>query len=116
MDRESVLQSLEERRVVQLSYRNGGARTVQPHAIVRKPDGSEVLEAYQLNGDSESGTDHGWKNFELSSIDSLELLPERFDPRRDFGVVSGEAGQVVAQVQGESGEPKTESGRGLPPA
>ena len=99
MDRDTIMRALEERRVVQLTYDGGGMRTVQPHAILRKPDGTELLEAYQVKGFSESGAEHGWKNFDLARIDQLETKSETFEPRRDFKPVSSESGVVVAQVR-----------------
>ena len=99
MDRNTIMRALEERRVVQLTYDGGGTRTVQPHAILRKPDGTELLEAYQVKGLSESGSEHGWKHFDLARIDELEMKSETFEPRRDFKPVSSESGVVVAQVR-----------------
>ena len=48
MHRNDIVRALEERQVALMTYLSGGARTVQPHAIVRKPDGTEILEAYQV--------------------------------------------------------------------
>ena len=99
MDRNDIVRALEERQVVLITYVSGGPRTVQPHAIVRKPDGTEILEAYQVRGYTETDSEHGWKSFEISRIDTFELLPERFEPRRDFRPVSSSSGQVVAAVR-----------------
>jgi methyl coenzyme M reductase beta subunit len=46
MCRELIVRALEERRVLQIIYGGGGPGIVQPHAIVRRADGSEMLEAY----------------------------------------------------------------------
>jgi predicted DNA-binding transcriptional regulator YafY len=99
MSRALVLQALEERRVLRIVYATGGTRMVQPHAIVRKPDGSEQLEAFQVQGFTESGTEHGWKNFDLSRVQQVEVGEERFEPRRDFKRVSSAFGIVVAGVR-----------------
>ena len=98
MFREIVLQALEERRVLRIVYATGGMRMVQPHAILRKPDGVEQLEAFQVQGFSEGGIEHGWKNFLLSRLQQVELGEERFEPRRDFKRVSSDLGVVVAGV------------------
>ena len=50
MYRAIIMQALEDRRVLDLSYAGGAPFAVQPHAILRKPDGTEVLEAYQVSG------------------------------------------------------------------
>ena len=103
MHRNDIVRALEERQVVLMTYVSGGPRTVQPHAIVRKADGTEILEAYQVRGYTETDLEHGWKSFEVSRIESFELLAERFEPRRDFRPVSSSSGQVVATVRaGES--------------
>ena len=68
MSRAIVLQALEERRVLRIVYAAGGVRMIQPHAILRKPDGTELLEAFQVQGFTEGGVEHGWKNFDLSRL------------------------------------------------
>ena len=98
MGRDTIVRALEERRVLSLVYAGGEARTVQPHAMLRKPDGTELLEAYQLRGPSESGNEAGWKHFALSQIADVRLLDDRFEPRRDFRPVDSESGQLVARV------------------
>ena len=99
MDRNTIMRALDERRVVTISYAGQDARTIQPHAILRKPDGTELLEAYQVKGFSEGGIEHGWKNFDLTRVEQVELKNETFEPRRDFKPVSSESGIVVAQVR-----------------
>jgi len=99
MTRALVLQALEERRVLRILYATGGMRMIQPHAIFRKPDGTEQLEAFQVQGFTESGVEHGWKNFDLSRLQRVELGEERFEPRRDFKRVSSAFGVVVAGVR-----------------
>lgn len=99
MDRSAIIQALDERRIVQLAYADGGPRIVQPHAIVRRPDGTELLEAYQVRGRGDGGSEHGWRNFDLARVDDVELKHETFEPRRDFRPVSSESAVVVAQVR-----------------
>ena len=99
MSRAIVLQALEERRVLRIVYAFGGMRMIQPHAILRKPDGTELLEAFQVQGFSEGGVEHGWKNFELSRLHQVVLGDERFEPRRDFKPASSARGVVVAGVR-----------------
>jgi hypothetical protein len=102
MDRSTIIRALEERRVLQVIYAGGGPRTVQPHAIMRKANGTELLEAYQVQGIGERGAEHGWRHFDLGRIDHVSLESTHFEPRRDFRPVSGEHGVVVAQVRGET--------------
>ena len=93
MSRAIVLQALEERRVLRIVYALGGMRMIQPHAILRKPDGTELLEAFQVQGFTEGGVEHGWKNFELARLHRVELGDERFEPRRDFKPCEQRAGR-----------------------
>jgi predicted DNA-binding transcriptional regulator YafY len=99
MLRETILRGLAERRVLQIMYGTEGLRDVQPHAILRKPDGTELLEGYQLRGASAKGVEHGWRHFDIARITHAEPLEEHFEPRRDFKPVSGESGQIVATVR-----------------
>jgi hypothetical protein len=99
MTRAIVLQALEERRILRIVYATGGMRMIQPHAILRKPDGTELLEAFQVQGFTEGGVEHGWKNFDLARLQQVELGDERFEPRRDFRRVSSALGVVVAGVR-----------------
>jgi predicted DNA-binding transcriptional regulator YafY len=99
MSRAIVLQALDERRILRIVYAYGGLRMIQPHAILRKPDGTELLEAFQVQGFSEGGAEHGWKNFQLSRLHQVVLGDERFEPRRDFKPVNGAHGVVVAGVR-----------------
>lgn len=101
MDRETIVRALDERRVLQIRYGGGESRTIQPHAILRKGDGTELLEAYQVRGHTVGGHDYGWKNFDLTRIDSVEVMSEQFEPRRDFRPRSSESGQLMAQVRVE---------------
>ncbi|MEP7064927.1 MAG: WYL domain-containing protein [Gemmatimonadota bacterium] len=98
MSRAIVLQALEERRVLRIVYAVGGIRMIQPHAILRKADGAELLEAFQVQGFTEGGVEHGWKKFELARLHQVELGDERFEPRRDFKPVNGAHGVVIAGV------------------
>ena len=98
MFRAIVLQALEERRVLRVVYASGGTRMIQPHAIFKTPDGVEQLEAFQVQGFSEGGLEHGWKNFELPRLQQVELGEERFEPRRDYKRVNSVLGVVVAGV------------------
>ena len=101
MHRNDIVRALEERQVALLTYVSGEPRTVQPHAIVRKPDGTEILEAFQVRGYTETDAEHGWRSFDIARIETFELLPERFEPRRDFRPVSSQSGQVVATVRSD---------------
>lgn len=98
-DRQLILRSLDDRRLLRIRCIGGDTHIVQPHAILRKPDGTELLEVYQLQGDPDGRAEQGWRHFDLVTVTAVELLPERFAPRRDFRPVSGESGVVLVQVR-----------------
>ncbi len=98
-DRRSVLRGLDERRQLQLVFGGGKPRVVQPHAILKKGDGTEILQAYQLRGHSEKGSEHGWRHFELARISEVDLLPDSFEPRRDFRPQNSASGVMIAAVR-----------------
>ncbi len=99
-DRKMILWSMDDRRQIRIVREEGDVHVLQPHAILRKSDGSELLQAYQVEGDHEGRSEQGWRHFDLASISHVELLTDKFLPRRDFRPVSGEQGLVVAQVWG----------------
>ncbi len=105
IDRKLILRSLEDQRLVRIVCIGGDTHVLQPHAIIRKPDSAELLEAYQIQGDHAGRPEHGWRHFDLATISQVEILGERFEPRRDFRPVSGESGLVLAQVRGSAPAP-----------
>jgi hypothetical protein len=52
-----------------------------------------------VRGYTETDAEHGWRSFDIARIETFELLPERFEPRRDFRPVSSQSGEVVATVR-----------------
>lgn len=104
-DRKLILRSLDDRRLVRIVCIGGDTHVLQPHAIIRKPDSAELLEAYQIQGDHDGRPEHGWRHFDLATVAQVEILSERFAPRRDFRPVSGESGVVLAQVRGSTPAP-----------
>ena len=104
MARETILRALEERRVLQITYGTDGMRVIQPHAILRKPDGTELVEAYQMRGHSEGSGEQGWRHFNIGRISHAEPTEEHFEPRRDFRPISGRSGELLATVRTEEAE------------
>ena len=102
MYRDIIMQALEDRRVLDLSYAGGAPFAVQPHAILRKPDGTEVLEGISSERVRER---YGRARLEdagcIRESSSASLRAKHFEPRRDFRPVSGGSGLVTATVLGD---------------
>jgi len=65
------------RRLIEFNYKGGRPRIVEPHDYgIRK--GVEGLLAYQISGESRSGTPHGWKNFEVEGMRQVRVLDQEF--------------------------------------
>jgi hypothetical protein len=78
----SVLCSaIEHRRVIGFGYR-GFYRVVEPYVHGRSTAGRPVLRAYQIGGGSHSSL--GWKLFALRAAHGIQVLDERFVPRREY--------------------------------
>ena len=69
------------KRLIEFVYKGGRPRIVEPHDYgIRK--GVEGILAYQISGESRSGTPHGWKNFELENMRQLRVLDRQFPGSR----------------------------------
>ncbi len=69
------------KRLIEFTYKGGRSRIVEPHDYgIRK--GVEGLLAYQISGESRSGTPHGWKNFEVEAMRQLRVLDQQFTGSR----------------------------------
>ena len=69
------------KRLIEFVYKGGRPRIVEPHDYgIRK--GVEGILAYQISGESRSGTPHGWKNFELENMRQLRVLDRQFSGSR----------------------------------
>ena len=69
------------KRLIEFVYKNGRPRIAEPHDYgIRK--GVEGLLAYQISGESRSGTPHGWKNFDVEGMRQLRVLDRQFPGSR----------------------------------
>ncbi len=74
---DDLVQAIVNRRLVEFVYKAGRARIVEPHdyGILR---GVESLLGFQVSGESQSGTPHGWKQFDVAQVRELRVLERRF--------------------------------------
>ena len=78
---QEICDAIAARAVIEFNYR-GLSRVVEPfcHGISRA--GNEVLRAYQVGGDSESGTPFGWKLYEASHMSGITPTGATFERTR----------------------------------
>jgi hypothetical protein len=76
-----LVRAITEKHLIRFVYKAGGYRIVEPHdyGILQ---GVESLLAYQVAGESRSGTARGWKHFEVAHIRYLQVLERRFPGTR----------------------------------
>jgi hypothetical protein len=72
------------RRLVWLTEPSGRYRIVQPYMVYRSPKGRRLFHFYQVGGYSAGSIIRGWRNPEVASFDSAQLLDESFEPRPDY--------------------------------
>lgn len=71
-------------RLVWLTEPNGRYRVVEPYAVYISGTGKRLLHLYQVGGYSAGAELRGWKNIEVSTFDSVQLLETRFAPREAY--------------------------------
>jgi hypothetical protein len=74
-----VREAIRDRHSLFLVYREGATRVVQPHVLYLARNGKVCLDAYQVAGESSSGTLPGWREFDLEAASELEPLDDAFD-------------------------------------
>lgn len=93
-----ICRAIRERRLLVVGY-GEMRRVVQPHVYGDDHAGDRLLSAYQVSGQSASGTSHGWKSFRMDRVTSLELTDKSFHHARpDFQRDDGAFARIVCQV------------------
>ena len=77
----AICAAIRSRKVIQFSY-DGDNRVVEPFCHGTSTAGNDLLRAYQVRGQSASGTPLGWKLFEESKITGLRQTGEVFTGNR----------------------------------
>jgi hypothetical protein len=74
---DELVRAIREKRLVEFVYKAGRPRVVEPHDYgIRR--GVESLLGFQLHGESQSGSAHGWKRFDVAQISEFRVLTRRF--------------------------------------
>jgi len=78
-----IIEASENRNVIQFYYESE-LRVVEPHCYGITTAGNEGLRAFQTDGYSSSGK-MGWKMYDLSKAENLEIIAETFsNPRPGY--------------------------------
>lgn len=70
VNQSNVIDAIKKKYEVVIDYDNGarGPRTIQPVVYGKTTSGNLAIRAYQTNGPSSEGEQHGWKMFRLDKI------------------------------------------------
>ena len=79
-----LVRAIVNKRLVEFVDKAGGPRIVEPHEYGIR-HGVESLLGFQIGGESQSGTRHGWKQFDVDQISHLRVLERRFAGTRADG-------------------------------
>lgn len=77
-----IINAIKNQNVITFDY-DGASRTVEPHCYGLTTKGNEAIRAYQIDGYSSSGK-MGWKLYDLSKADDIEVQDETFGMRDDY--------------------------------
>lgn len=69
-----ICEAIDDRRVIELRYRNGGWRTLEPRLLGETRRGNLLLHGWQTAGDSESGGLPGFRSFSLGLISEFRVM------------------------------------------
>jgi predicted DNA-binding transcriptional regulator YafY len=93
MPQTALCDAIRTKNVVQIYYVGGAAigyRAVEPHMVAYNGAGHLSLSAWCLSGASESQENQGWREYLLSEITNVTVLPEKFyRPRPGYDPTGG---------------------------
>ena len=70
--------------LVWLTEPTGRYRVVEPYMVFLSSTGKRLLHLYQIGGYSSGGVLRGWKNAEVGTFDSAQVVDQRVVPRPDY--------------------------------
>jgi hypothetical protein len=76
-----LMRAIGERYLIEFAYKAGRPRIVEPHDYGIR-NGVECLLGYQISGESQSRSPHGWKQFEMVHVRQLRVLERQFTGTR----------------------------------
>lgn len=81
---QELVRAIREKRLIEFTYKSGGARVVEPHDYGVHRAAASLL-GYQISGPSRSGVAHGWKQFKVDDVRQLRVLDRQFPGTRAGG-------------------------------
>lgn len=77
---------------------DGLPRVVEPHLVGYSTTGKQLLRAYQVDGQSESGRIPDWRLFEVGKMRSPGYQQTYFTPRPEYKPEDKQIPRVIARV------------------
>jgi len=77
-----ICKAIENKNLLEFNYK-GYYRVVEPFTFGINTKDNEVLSAFQVKGESESGNRPMWRLFDLEKIENMRVLSENFSGHRD---------------------------------
>jgi predicted DNA-binding transcriptional regulator YafY len=100
VNQNTLCNAIQSRNLVQFYYSGDeapGPRLVEPHMVAYNSGGHLALSAWFLGGASESREGQGWREYLLSEIANLNVLPQQFSgPRPGY---RRDGGKIFQNVQ-----------------
>jgi hypothetical protein len=91
-----IIEAIKNRNLIEFDY-EGGVRTVEPHCYGLTTKGNEAIRAYQVDGYSSSDA-MGWKLYDLSKADEIEVFDETFDVRDGYKKGDKGMSQIFCEI------------------
>lgn len=76
-----ICSAIRSKNLIKFTY-DGHERIVEPHLLGEKTSGNIALSAYQVGGYSESDRSPYWRNYIISDMSDVQILPELFSGAR----------------------------------
>lgn len=93
MSQAIICDAIRSRNIIQFYYTGDnapGTRAVEPHMVAYTTAGNLVLSAWYLGGASESQEGQWWREYLLSEMSNIVVLPQTFAvPRRGYNPNGG---------------------------
>lgn len=77
-----IREAIANKQLLEFIYKDE-LRIVEPYTFGVTTKGNDVLSGYQIDGESTSSNELGWRLFTLDKIDNLNLLEDDFSGDRD---------------------------------
>jgi len=77
-----ITEAIENCKLIEFNYKDE-VRVVEPYTFGVSSTGKDVLSAYQVEGESTSSDDLGWRLFSIGKIENIKISDSSFNPIRD---------------------------------